>query len=71
MENVGAIAVHMNALDILTIHISADVIAFFHNQTGFSSLFCLISPDTCVKSASYQYIIIFFHSKIHLVFLLI
>ena len=71
MKNVRAIAVHMNAFYLLTIHISTDVIAFFHNQAGFSTLFCLVRPYTCIKSASNQYIIIFLHKIVHLIFVLI
>ena len=63
MEDVCSVTMHMNPLHILAIHISADMIAFFHNQTGFSTFLCLVRPDSCIKSASNQYIIIFLHNS--------
>ena len=61
MENVGSILMYMDILHILAVNISPYVIPFFQNQTGFPLFFCIPGKYACIKTASYQNIIVFFH----------
>ena len=61
MENVRSIPVYMDILYILTVNISACMIPFFFFFLGFSLLFCIPGKYACIKSASHQDIIVFFH----------
>ena len=64
MEDMGAVLVHMNALHVLAVHVSAYVVPLLHHQTALFVLSGVPGKHTCIQTASHQYIIVFFHIRI-------
>ena len=59
MKNVRAIPVNTNALHILTVNISGDMISLINDKAGLSRLLRLISKHGSIKPRSYYQIIVF------------
>ena len=53
MEDMGTIAVYIDALDIFTVNVSACVFSLFKNQAGLSGFFCVVRENSGEKSAAH------------------
>ena len=67
MKNMGAVAVYVDAVYILSVNISRDMVSPVDHQHAFSSFFRFISENRAKKTGSY-YKIIVFHSYSPLIF---
>ena len=63
MEDMGTVAVYIDALDIFTVNVSACVFSLFKNQAGLSRFFCMVRKDSGEKSAAHQQVIVLFLHK--------
>ena len=61
MENMGPILVHMDALNVLRIHVSANLGSFVNNQHALSSLPCFVSKNCAKETGTDDKIIIMLH----------
>lgn len=62
-----AVAVHLNAVDLLAVDISSDVAALLHDQAFLPRLLRLLGKDRTEQAGAYNQIIIF-HSVSPLAF---
>ena len=53
MEDMGTIAVYIDALDIFTVNVSACVFSLLKNQAGLSGFFCVVRENSGEKSAAH------------------
>lgn len=66
MENVRAVAMHVYALDVFGVDVSADVVAFFKHENAFALFQSKMRKHCAEQSASHYEIIVFFHSYLRL-----
>ncbi len=61
VENVGAIDVDIDALDLLAVHIAGDMIPLVDDQHGLARSLCLLSEHSAVQTRAHHQIIIVCH----------
>ena len=61
VEDVGTIAVDLNALHFLGIDIPGNVAALINHKARFARLFCLLGEHRTVKACAYDEIIVMVH----------
>lgn len=61
MENMGPILVHMDALNVLRIHVSANLGTFVNNQHAPSSPLCFMGKNRAKETGADDKIIIMVH----------
>lgn len=65
MEDVGAVCMYMNAVDIFAVDVSAGVRPLVYHQTAFPGRFGLVREDTAEQTCPYDEVIVLlprFHS---------
>ena len=60
MENMRAILMHLNAVDILRINISSDMIPLINDQTAFSLFGHFRSKHRTIQSGAHNQVVIWF-----------
>ena len=62
VENVRAVYVHVNALDLFCVNISGHVVAFVHDQAGLPTIHRLARKHRAKQTGTDNEIIVAFHS---------
>ena len=53
MEDMGAVAVYIDALDIFAVDVSACMFSLLKNEAGLSGFFCVVRENSGEKSAAH------------------
>ena len=53
MKDMGAVLMHMDALNVLTVHVSAYVVPLLHHQTALFVLSGVPGKHACIQTASH------------------
>lgn len=53
MEDMGAVAVYVDALDIFAVDVSACMFSLLKNEAGLSGFFCVVRENSGEKSAAH------------------
>ena len=53
MEDMGTVAVYIDALDIFAVDVSACMSSLLKNEAGLSGFFCVVRENSGEKAAAY------------------